>query len=55
MPDTDKAVDDWVNQTLRGGPLPRHTEAWNAILEALPDLKRRLKGDDDKPAEGDQE
>lgn len=43
--DTDKIVDAWWNERIRGSGIARHTEAWNLLLPEVEDLKRRLRGD----------
>jgi hypothetical protein len=38
----DDAVDGWLADNFRNSILARDGEAWNQLVAALPDLKRRL-------------
>jgi hypothetical protein len=38
----DAAVDGWVADHFRDSVLSRDTAAWNLLMSAIPDLKRRL-------------
>lgn len=41
MPVTD-IVNTWFRDTCAGGPLARNTEAYNQVIQALPELIARL-------------
>lgn len=38
----DAIVDRWFSDCIKGGPIGRHTQSYNHLQEALPELKRRL-------------
>lgn len=39
-------VQQWLSSYVRGGPIARHVESWNALSDALPHLVAALtKGD----------
>ncbi len=38
----DEAIDGWVADNFRNSLLARDSEIWNALMSAIPDLKRRL-------------
>lgn len=35
-------VDQWLREVIHGSPVARNTEAYNHLVDSLPDLKARL-------------